>query len=261
MQAITLHNKTELATFLRQDVFLHLYSLGDLDDFFWPYTTWYGLKSGNQLVAVILFYTAQPLPIILALSAQIEPMADLLAAALPFLPPRFYAHLSPGLEPVLSPRFALESWGAHYKMALTDPTPLVQVDVSRVIPLSAAHLDEITSLYRASYPENWFDRRMLETNQYFGLPGQAGLLSIAGVHVYSETYRVAALGNITTHPAYRGRQLGRMVTAKLCRSLAGRIDHIGLNVKADNRPAINLYQKLGFEITHSYGEYMVTLSP
>ena len=35
------------------------------------------------------------------------------------------------------------------------------------------------------------------------------------------------------------------------------VEHVGLNVKADNRPAIACYQKLGFEIVGAYEEYSV----
>jgi ribosomal protein S18 acetylase RimI-like enzyme len=47
--------------------------------------------------------------------------------------------------------------------------------------------------------------------------------------------------------------------AALCRSLlaAGVVD-IGLNVKATNAAAIKLYQNLGFGITSSHGEFLIT---
>jgi predicted GNAT family acetyltransferase len=67
------------------------------------------------------------------------------------------------------------------------------------------------------------------------------------------------LGNITTHPDYRGRGYGRIVTAGVCKSLLSEIDHIGLNVKADNASAIRCYEKLGFEVIGSYGEFEVEL--
>ena len=41
MSAIVLHDKDQIAGLLWQNVYLNLYSLGDLDDFFWNYTTWY----------------------------------------------------------------------------------------------------------------------------------------------------------------------------------------------------------------------------
>ncbi len=43
------------------------------------------------------------------------------------------------------------------------------------------------------------------------------------------------------------------------KSLLSEIDHIGLNVKADNASAIRCYEKLGFEVIGSYGEFEVEL--
>jgi ribosomal protein S18 acetylase RimI-like enzyme len=72
------------------------------------------------------------------------------------------------------------------------------------------------------------------------------------------TYRVAALGNITTHPDWRGQGLATKVTAAVCRSLRETVEHIGLNVHAENRAAIGCYEKLGFEIVTTYEEVMLT---
>jgi predicted GNAT family acetyltransferase len=103
------------------------------------------------------------------------------------------------------------------------------------------------------------DKDMLETKQYYGIRRFGELVSVAGVHVYSRRYRVAALGNVTTHPDYRGRGYGRIVTARVCQSLLRDIEHIGLNVKADNISAIKCYERLGFEVINSYGEFEVEL--
>jgi GNAT superfamily N-acetyltransferase len=276
MSAIVLHDKAQIDAFLRQNIYLNLYSLGDLDDFFWNYTTWYAWREGDELQAIILLYSGLDLPILLAHSsarkqevyksgafsqleeALVTPLQKLLQALLPYLPRRFYTHLDPGLEVVLADAYQLDPHGEHYKMALTEPALLAEVNVSATVSLSSHDLPDILSLYERSYPGNWFDPRMLETGYYFGLRQENQLASIAGVHVYSPTYRVASLGNITTDPAYRGHGFGRAVTARLCQSLLKTVDHVGLNVKADNRAAIYLYQQLGFEIVASYGEYMVS---
>ncbi len=252
-----LHDKNEIEAFLRQNVFLQIYSIGDLDDFFWNYTTWYALKQNGTIKAIILFYTGPSTPPLLALTDDIEPMKELLRSIRRLLPNRFYTHLTPGLEEVIQEQFQLKPYGEHYKMALKHKSRWEKIDSSKVIPLSMADLDDILKLYEASYPNNAFDPRMLETNQYFGIRGEDELLSIAGIHVYSKQYSVAALGNVATHPDYRGRGYGKAVIARLCKSLSETVGHIGLNVKSDNRAAISLYEKLGFEVVCSYGEYMV----
>ena len=254
---IILHNKAQIQAFLQQDVFLHLYSLGDLDDFFWSYTVWYASEANGEIKDIILLYAGQSLPVILAISGNTDSMAELLGSIQHLLPARFYSHLSPGVEKVLESRYFLKPHGLHYKMGLKDKSPLRQVDTSRVKRLAAEELNDILQLYATSYPGNWFDPRMLETKQYFGIRQGGQLVSVAGIHVYSEAYKVAALGNITTHPDYRGQGYGRATTARLCQSLAEGVDYIGLNVKADNQTAISLYKTLGFEIVAEYNEFMV----
>jgi hypothetical protein len=44
MSMVMLHDKGEIEAFLRRDVSLHIYEIGDLDDVFWPHTTWYALR-------------------------------------------------------------------------------------------------------------------------------------------------------------------------------------------------------------------------
>jgi predicted GNAT family acetyltransferase len=142
-------------------------------------------------------------------------------------------------------------------MALRDRSRLDSIDASEVAQLRTEHLAEVEAFYRASYPGNWFDPRMLETGQYYGLRRNGTLASVAGIHVYSPSERVAAIGNVATDPALRGRGLARAVCARLVNELLKTVDHVGLNVKADNAAAIAAYERLGFEIIASYEECMM----
>ena len=129
---------------------------------------------------------------------------------MPLLPPCFYAHLSPGVEEAFRRTHRIESHGLHYKMALRDAS---QPRGHRLLrgrsDWTMEDRNDLVRLYDESYPENWFDPRMLETRQYFGLRVDGRLVSVAGVHVYSEQYRVAAIGNVVTHPAHRNRGYGK----------------------------------------------------
>ena len=259
MKVICLHDKNEIEMFLRRNVYLHIYSLGDLDDFFWQKTVWYALKEGDVIQAIVMLYVVSAFPTLLALSEDKSVLQELLQSIFHILPGKFYSHLSPGVENVFKKQYELKSHGEHYKMALDgrNKTELYDVDCSQVIRLGSNDMEDIQQLYKDGYPGNWFDPRMLETNQYFGIRVENRLVSIAGIHVYSEQYKVAALGNIVTHSDYRGNGFGKCVTAKLCQSLSQNVDHIGLNVKVDNEMAIAMYKKLGFEVIGTYWEYMI----
>jgi ribosomal protein S18 acetylase RimI-like enzyme len=249
--------KQRLESFLRQNAALHLYELGDLDDFFFPYTTWHASEENGEIKSLALLYRGTELPVLLALDdAGSASMPELLNELKGKLPEKFYCHLTNGYEKLLEDRFSLEPHGTHHKMTLTDKSKLDAIDYSGAVQLDAKDQGEILEFYASAYPGNWFDVRMLEIGKYFGLRRNGRLASIAGIHVYSPKYKVAALGNIATRQEYRGQGLGTAATAALCRDLLKTVDVIGLNVKTDNADAIRCYQKLGFEITAEYNEFM-----
>ena len=258
MPVVSLHDTGEIERYLRQNALIHLYELGDLDDFFWQYTTWYALKEGEHIQSLLLLYSAINPPVLLAISENLLALRTLLQASIHLLPPRFYAHLSGDLSALLAAHFGVDSHGLHFKMALTDVSRPGAIDTSEVIPLTVENLDELQALYRVSYPVNSFDPRMLETGHYYGVRRDSMLVSVAGVHVYSPRYRVGVVGNVTTHPAYRGKGLGTTVCARLCKELLHTVDHVGLNVKADNIPAIASYKRLGFEVVGEYEEALLS---
>jgi RimJ/RimL family protein N-acetyltransferase len=257
MTSVCLHDKATIERVLRENVYLHIYSIGDLDDFFWPYTTWYATRNDTKISAVAMLYTGQSLPTLLALSENPDRMKDLLGSILHLLPQHFYAHLTPGVESVFHSTHQLDPHGEHLKMALLNRSAVETYDSPETSLLGCDDVSEIVEFYKQSYPGSWFDPRMLETGQYFGIRKDGRLVSVAGIHVYSSEYKVAALGNIATVPSFRNKGFGRQVTAKSCQSLLKDVDHIGLNVKSDNDAAIFCYKKLGFEAIASYNEYLV----
>ena len=257
MPVVSLHDRGEIEHYLRQNALIHLYELGDLDDFFWQYTTWYALKEGEHIQSLLLLYSSINPPVLLAISENLPALHILLQSSIHLLPPRLYVHLSGDPSTLLAAHYGIDSHGLHYKMALKDASRPGTIDTSEVIPLTVENLEELQALYRISYPANSFDPRMLETDHYYGIRRDSILVSVAGVHVYSPRYRVGVIGNVTTHPAYRGKGLGTAVCAHLCKELLQTVDHVGLNVKADNAPAIASYEKLGFEVMGEYEEALI----
>ncbi|MEU1248173.1 GNAT family N-acetyltransferase [Micromonospora arida] len=248
------HDRTVLARLLGRDPVLHAYQLGDLDDFFWPYTSWF--RRGEQVA--LLYHGVDP-PTLLAFAAPADTaaLAALLADLAPTLPARLYAHLSPGLSDILAGSYRLDPGGLHHRMALTAPARLSVVRPEGVV-LGTADLPGLRRLYAQAYPGNWFDPRMVDTGQYLGVREDGELVAVAGVHVWSPVYRVAALGNVTTHPRWRGRGLGAAVVAALCVRLRETVEHVTLNVKADNTAAVRLYERVGFTRVADYEEWTLT---
>jgi len=258
LRPVCLRDKDAIEKLLRSDdVFLHLYEIGDLDDFFWPQATYYTLP-GRGSRPILLLYDGLTVPCLLGLTGiSIQLMKKLLFSIIPLLPKRLYAHLNEGLSTLLENHYQVQSHGIHFKMGLTDYSKLEGIDTSEVVRLTEKDLPALEKLYGISYPEHWFEPHMLQFGQYFGVRRNKNLVSVAGIHIHSERYKLAALGNIATHPDYRGRGLAKASCAKLCQELIQTVDHIGLNVKADNEIAIRCYQKLGFERVACYEECML----
>jgi len=252
-----LHDRQQIEQFLRKNPERHFYELGDLDDFFWKYTVWYGFMENEHIRQIILFYTGLDVPVILGFAQEpLSTYQELLRSILHLLPYRFYIHISLNCIDILRDHYHVEPHGKFDQMVFHDKDISSSLDISEVERLSQIDAQELRALYQASYPGNWFDARMLDTNCYFGIRRDGRIVSAAGVHVYSPQYKAAALGNIVTHPRYRRQGLAGRVCARLCVELSD-FDIVGLNVRSDNHAAITCYQGLGFKRVGSYEEFML----
>jgi ribosomal protein S18 acetylase RimI-like enzyme len=251
-------DKNEIYNFLSRNKEVNIYSIGDLDDFFWPHTKWFVYKNNGEIKAIALLYTATENNTLLSFydTNKVE-TGKLLSEIKPKLPQKIYTHLSPGLlHTIFGEKSIIQDNGPHKKMALRKTPPAV--NDSNIRFLKESDEAAIKKLYEVAYPANWFDKRMLLTGKYVGYFQKEQLIGIAGIHVYSEKYKVAALGNITTHPNFRGQRIGYKLTAALCNDLRRTVDTIGLNVKATNEIAIHCYEKVGFEIIAEFNECLVS---
>lgn len=257
MKLEILNDKSEILSYLRKDADIQYYCLGDLDDFFFPRTKWFAIIKNSQILSMALLYNGGDVPtFLLFYKSSPEPSLDLLRLIKEQLPDLFYTHLTPPLIRFFGKEEIKENYGLHYKMVLKN-NAIPEADNSGIRRLAVSDLDEIRAFYSLAYPNNWFDKRMLETGKYFGYYHYRKLTAIAGIHVYSPETRVAALGNIAVHPGHRGKGIAFNLTVKLCKDLLREVDIIGLNVKADNLYAIRCYTKAGFEITGEYDECLI----
>jgi predicted GNAT family acetyltransferase len=259
-----IRDRDRIERFLRRDTGAHIYALADLDPFFWSGTTWYAATESDRVHAICLVLDKLSIPIVYSIAPQPNvAILELMQQIRARLPARFFANLSPQLVETFESDHTIEADGIFHKMTLRtfrDPGP-IDVGIDR---LDAADLDELRDFYTdRAYAESEKDERflepyMLEMGPYFGVREGGALIAAGGVHLVSERYRVAALGNIATQPDRRNRGLGRAISAAICRNLSGRVDAIGLNVMESNAAAIRCYQNLGFEHSTRYFEGIIT---
>lgn len=230
----------------------HLYGLPDLEEPFWSSSTWF--RSGPAAVGIVSsggdWVTGYAMS-----QSHPEETLQILGKVHDRLPGGAWVTGPLGLyESVSRSREAL-SKGVHHRMILQE---LVQEEsIEEVTDLGPADLERLVELRNADRGGVFFLPMMLSHGVFVGVEQSGSLVAAAGTHVISGTYSIAAVGSVITHPNHRGRGLGQRVVTALCQRLQLRFDIIGLNVAASNRPAIRVYERVGFRTVFDYEEVQV----
>jgi predicted GNAT family acetyltransferase len=93
-----------------------------------------------------------------------------------------------------------------------------------------------------------FTPAQLEQGVFYGIEVDDRIVAVAGTHLVSPEYCVAAVGNVFTHPTHRGQGHATATTSAVISALLRvGIQDIVLNVSQTNVAAVHLYERLGFE--------------
>ncbi|MFP4600474.1 MAG: GNAT family N-acetyltransferase [Persicimonas sp.] len=247
-------DRDELRDFLTVDKLANAYLLGNLDPAFFPFCSWWGARRRDgSLGSLLLIYQGLSLPVTFMVGSKPN-FEEFLVEAKQQLPERFHFHVLENHIDTVRHVFDCSDTMRMHRMGLEkdDYQPLEATDdVERLGHRDTAAIMELYS----HYPDNFFEPSQLETGLYFGIrDGDGGLSSIAGVHVVSEEYDVAVIGNLVTHPDARGRGLATRCTGQLLDALFERVSLVALNVQDDNEPAIKMYENFGFEENNVFWE-------
>ncbi len=254
-------DREALEKFFRREESAHAYALADLDTPFWPNVRAFTASCGGEIVAVALLLDALGVPLLYAVAppedAPTRELLDIIAAE---IPTPCVATLPLGVANALGWDFT--SAGVFLKMRQMRLTSAVasaeRVDFSEAQRLDSSDLDELQDFLECrAYAEReggFFQPYMLELGPYCAIRHDREMVAVGGVHVVSDRYGVAGLGNIVTHPDFRGRGYASAITRALCTELIPRIPMIALNVRCDNAPAVRCYTRVGFEPVLRYEE-------
>jgi GNAT superfamily N-acetyltransferase len=201
-------------------------------------------QSGETATLLMLEH---PALCVLATSGQAAGVAALLAhLSLPAIPliqalPEHWPLLACHYELPVSPRDLLRlNLTAQTFQRPSSPLPPAE-------RLTRADLPALLDLYEF-FPKGHFLPGLLDEGVFYGIREEEWLIAAGGTHVLALPYGLTVLGNIFTHPDWRGRGCAQAVVVALVTDLLARgCQDVILNVDIDNLPAIHVYTKLGFQ--------------
>ena len=239
--AIPTRDVALLRGFLERDRIFAAYAICDLDEREFGRTRWAVAQANGAVVALGLEYDGpSPQPLFLTGSD-----AGVGAILRDVLRPRlaFVAALPESLPPIQR-HYQLDP-GPQMVRMWVDRARFAPIDDPGVERLSPADAPELNRLYRLGFG-SWLSAQAIADGIYHGLRIRGRIVAAAGTHVVSREGRLAVVGNVMTASEFRGHGYAKAVTGAVTAELLGFCDHVVLNVRSDNPPALNAYRRIGY---------------
>lgn len=217
------------------------YALAQLDPRMFPRNRWY-LSAGPESQA-LLVHSRSPLGNALFALGD----ATALDAVLSLHPGSRFAFGSLMLEhKVIAGKYFLMT-RPQVMLRMTVESDTFRPVEAAAQRLAASDVTAINRLYSMEGGPTAYRAEHLDDAVYYGICEGRTLISIAGTHVVSGAERIAVVGNVFTHPLYRGRGLAKTTTSAVTRRLLEDCDLVALTVEEANEPAVAVYSSLGYE--------------
>jgi len=237
----------EIRRLLNQDRGYAAYALGDLSSDLWAHSRWHVAGRESEPEALILLFDRLEPPVLFCFGPA-EGVAALIAQVP--LPKRVYFAGLAGHAAVAVPRLRFGDQTRMWRMIITQEEfrPAACAGQHDGVQARRLTMDDLPALQRlyAHGGADAFAPYQLQQGVFFGCWQEDELVAVAGTHLVAPTEGVAAVGNVFTHPTYRRRGLGAIVTRAVTAELLARGLDVVLNVAQDNAPAIPLYRSLGY---------------
>jgi len=211
-----LRDEAEILACLQTDRLYAAYAIGDLEPWFFRHCRWWLAEAAGRWALILLFGGLQP-PALFCLG---EPDAVATALDEAPLPARVYLTARPEHWPQIEARYHLQFVNPMFRMVL-DEESFCPVAHGAALRLQMSDLDALQTLYGHGLAgdADAFAPYQLEQGVFCGLAVDGQLVSVAGTHLVAPDYGLAAVGNVFTHPAQRGRGYATACTSAVTATL------------------------------------------
>src|SRR5581483_11765243 len=183
------------------------YALGQLDPALFRLTSWW-VAVGERDRALVLHSRGGLGNATFTLGAPAQ--LDVLLALHPGPRHTFLTCAPHHLETVLR-YFDLDQRQTMIRMQVTRET--FRPSYGDVRRLGGDDARDLNRLYRTDGVPSFYSPRQLEDAVYFGVERDGRLVAVAGTHVISHDSEIAVVGNVYTHPRYRGQHFAQATTS------------------------------------------------
>ena len=234
--------KAEIYGFLSEDRLYAAYAICDLEPIPFRQCEWHASSRNGRLTALGLCFRGLP-PDRVFLMGPTEDLVPILGGALKAAKAHFACR--PQHLRTLRRFYSLRTVEVMQRMFLRpEEFNPAQGTVERLGP---RHVHLLQDLYRW-YGDVAFAPYQLDQGVFYGVQEAGRLVATAGTHLVSRTYRLGIVGNVFTHPDYRGRGFATVCTSAVVEELISQSLDVVLNVGQTNEAASRVYQRLGFQV-------------
>ena len=229
-----------LRAFLDRDRLYAAYAICDLDEREFGKTRWGIALVDGDPIAVALEYSG-PTPQPLFVMGRPDGIAAILRSVI--RPRVAYCAALPETLPAVGSLYRVEPGPPMVRMVVDRASfRPYRADVQRLTAMDSGHLNR---LYQVGFA-SWLPAASIANGVYYGIRVGGKLVAAAGTHVISPSARLGVVGNVLTHADHRGRGYATAVTGAVTEELLRGCDHVVLNVRSDNPPALAAYRRLGY---------------
>jgi len=237
-----LTSEPSILSFLQTDRFYSAYAIGDLEPGLFEQCTWVGAERAGEMQALVLHFRGLVPPALLLMGDTVGLRSILENAS---RPDEVYLTCRPEHLPMVREFYTWDEPTPMWRMVLRPERPAPgEGECTRLLPADA---DRLSSLFTHGGGGAFSPAQMVQ-GVFYGVQSGDQIVPVAGTHLVSRTYGVAAIGNVFTHPDWRRRGYGMACTSAVVAELLEQgIQDIVLNVGQDNSAAIRMYERLGFQ--------------
>ncbi len=237
-----LTERRQILEVLSTDRLYAAYAIGDLEPGFFEECAWYGAESAGRVVSLCLHYKGLYPNAFFTLGEEEGVRVILFGALGPWR-----AYFSSRYEHLRALREFYNLGPVEHLMRLAVTAERFKPVPTETVRLGMPDIHDLNRLYHIGGGGSVFTSHQLDKGVYFGVRVDGELVSVAGTHVVSPGYGIAAVGNVLTHPRHRNRGHATACTSAVVQELLRKgCAEVVLNVREDNFPAIKAYTRLGF---------------